>query len=102
MATNPTKEILQRMMQEQMGGGAPGAEASVGPSPVNPDIDNIAKKMALLKGKPEEKYQIFINLLPQILQAFKDEPRKPLSDIEKNYEVVDNFGQFMAPKRGGY
>lgn len=94
MATNPTKEILQRMMTEQVGGGASEAQATV-----DPQLDVIAKKMALLKGKPEDKYQIFVQLLPQILQSF-GAPQEGAGPTDQNYEIVN--GLQGAFRRGGY
>jgi hypothetical protein len=71
MATNITKEIMQRMLMEQaqQGQGGPMQEQQQGPQ-IDPQLDMIAKKMALLKGNPEDKYKIFIQLLPQLLQQF--------------------------------
>jgi hypothetical protein len=87
---NVTKAIMQRMLMEQAQQGQGGAVQPQGPQ-VDPQIDMIAKKMALLKGKPEDKYKIFIQLLPQILEAFGSKNAEG-SSLD-NYEVNDRLSQ---------
>ena len=49
------------MMPQPQGGGQGG---------VDPMVDEIAKKLATLEGSPEQKYNIFVQLVPQIVEAF--------------------------------
>jgi hypothetical protein len=98
---NVTKEIMQRMLMEQAQQGM----AQNGQQPqgqqVDPQLDMIAKKMALLKGKPEDKYMIFIKLLPQLLKEFSTSKAGEAegADPREGYDVVDNFGQ-AYPREG--
>jgi hypothetical protein len=49
------------MMPPPQGGGQGG---------VDPLTDEIAKKLAILEGDPAQKYQILVQLIPQIAEAF--------------------------------
>ena len=94
---NVTKAIMQRMLLEQAQQGGPMQEQQQGPQ-IDPQLDMIAKKMALLKGKPEDKYKIFIQLLPQLLQQFGT-PEAQGADPREGYMVQDKLGQ-MPPQSG--
>jgi len=71
-----------------------GAQPSAGPGPgsdVDPLVDDIAKKLATLEGSPEQKYQIFVQLVPQIAQAF-------LTRMQQG----QGQGAAQPPQGGGY
>ena len=99
-----TKEILRRMLLEQqqqkgMGQGQDPQQGGQGQPQVDPKMDMVAKKMALLKGSPEEKYMIFIHLLPQLLEEFGGGATKEAqAGQEGNLDVSQsNLGPAMPP-----
>jgi hypothetical protein len=61
---------------EAVAGSAPGPAATMPPPQgggqggVDPMVDDIAKKLATMEGSPDQKYQILVQLVPQIAQAF--------------------------------
>jgi hypothetical protein len=92
---NVTKEIMQRMLMEQAQGGQGGPPQQ---EQVDPKLDMIAKKMALLKGKPEDKYMIFIKLLPRLLEEFRTQEAEGKPGME-DYEMMNRLGP-MSPQGG--
>jgi hypothetical protein len=58
---SPQSQGQPATMPPPQGGGQGG---------VDPMVDDIAKKLATLEGSPDQKYQIFVQLVPQIVQAF--------------------------------
>ncbi len=55
---------------QEMGAGAPGPGPQPGQGQVDPRLDYIAKQLATLQGSPQEKYAIFVNLIPQLIEMF--------------------------------
>ncbi len=97
MAGRISDLIIKKLIESQGGQGGPAAPdiraamadgggpamAQTGVSPadqaqidgpageqVDPMVDFIAKKLAMLDGSPEQKYQILVQILPQIADAF--------------------------------
>lgn len=58
---------VQASRQEMAQGAGPqqGAE-------VDPLIDTVARKLAVLEGSPEEKYAIFVQLFPMLMNAMAE------------------------------
>lgn len=71
---------------------------------VDPRVDFIAKKLALIEGAPEEKYQIFVQILPQIVEALGASAANAVNaaSVAPNkaapggdqYEVTSNMGAY--------
>lgn len=94
MATSMERQILEHMMAQE--GVQQGQEQGL--SKLDPRIDMIAKKMALLKGKPEEKYSIFVQILPQLLEQFGNMAQAP--EVQAgDYKVMENLSPAM-PREG--
>jgi len=76
MAGRISDLIIKKLIESQGGQGGPAAPdiraamADGGGPAVDPMVDFIAKKLAMLDGSPEQKYQILVQILPQIADAF--------------------------------
>lgn len=57
-------------------------------SQLDPRIDFVAKKFATIGGSPAEKYEVFIQLIPQLLDAFSQPPQaSPGPEPGAGYDV---------------
>mgnify|MGYP001192684078 FL=1 len=65
----PSQEELMQLAAAQGGNAGNAAQGGAAtPQGTDPRVDFIAKKLALIEGSPADKYQIFIQLLPQIAE----------------------------------
>jgi len=69
-AESVAREANGPAVQDQLEQGQPVPPDQAASQQVDPRIDYIAKRLAMVEGRPEEKYQIFVSVLPQIIEAF--------------------------------
>ena len=69
-ASSVAREANGPAVQDQLERGQPVPPDQAASQQIDPRIDYIAKRLAMVEGRPEEKYQIFISVLPQIIDAF--------------------------------
>lgn len=86
------QEILQQLMAAQQGGA--------GQQQVDPRLDNAAKQFAMMKGSPREKYAMFVQLFPALIQELTQQQGQQQPNPMENYQVQDNMK--VAMPGGGY
>jgi len=83
--------------QVQMQAPVQGQGQGQGAPEVDPLIDTVARKMAVFEGSPEEKYSIFVQLFPMLMNAMAERAAQgqqgggPVPGVE-GYEVSGNVG----------
>jgi len=91
----PSQEELMQFAAAQGGNAGNTAQGGAAtPQGIDPRVDFIAKKLALIEGSPADKYQIFIQLLPQIAEILGAVAAgaAPAQEMQRSpYEVSGNI-----------
>lgn len=94
----PSQEEMMQLAAAQggQGGMMPGGPEAGG---VDPKIDFVAKKLAMLEGSPEEKYQILMQILPQIAAVLGPGMAEAAQGPPPGQDQYDVSGQMGAMGR---